>query len=92
MLKHKWQPLEGLKPQSSNVDFREIDSLHQQWVRFRQQREESNPDAYRAFLQRVYRTRTAVEAKRGLSSSIRARARARARQRLESRFVPGAAE
>ena len=56
MLAHKWQPLEGLNLQSSNVDFREIDSLHQQWLRFRQQREESNPDAYRAFLQRVHRS------------------------------------
>ena len=56
MLAHKWQPLEGLDSQSSNVDFTEIDSLHQQWLRFRQQREESNPDAYRSFLQRVHRS------------------------------------
>ena len=56
MLAHKWQPLEGLDLQSSNVDFQEIDSLHQQWVRFRRQREESNPNAYRGFLRRVHRS------------------------------------
>ena len=55
MLKHKWQPLEGLTPESSNTDFQEIDSLHQQWLSFRKQREESNPDAYRAFLERLDR-------------------------------------
>ena len=56
MLAHKWQPLEGLKLQSSNVDFREIDSLHRQWMRIRRQREQFNPEAYRDFLQRVHRS------------------------------------
>ena len=56
MISHKWQSLEGLESHSSNVDFREVDSLHQHWLSFRRQREESNPDAYVAFLERVYRS------------------------------------
>ena len=57
---HKWQPLEGLNIHTSNMDFQEIDSLHQQWLRFRRQREQSNPDVYRAFLERLDR-RWAIE-------------------------------
>ena len=60
MLAHKWQPLEGLNAHISNMDFQEIDSLHQQWLRFRKQREQLNPDAYRAFLERLDR-RWAIE-------------------------------
>ena len=60
MLEHSWKPLEGLTPESSNTDFQEIDSLHQQWLSFRKHREESNPDAYRAFLERLDR-RWAIE-------------------------------
>ena len=60
MLEYKWQPLEGLTPEPSNTDFQEIDSLHQQWLSFRKQREESNPNAYRDFLQRIDR-RWAIE-------------------------------
>ena len=56
----KWEPLAGLDPESSSVDFQEIDSLHQQWLSFRRQREESTPDAYRAFLERLDR-RWAIE-------------------------------
>ncbi len=55
MFAYKWQPLEGLNTHTSNIDFQEIDSLHQQWLRFRKQREESNPDAYKAFLERLDR-------------------------------------
>ena len=57
---YKWQPLEGLNTHTSNMDFQEIDSLHQQWLSFRKQREKSNPDAYRAFLERLDR-RWAIE-------------------------------
>ncbi len=60
MFVHRWQPLEGLDGQSCSVDFQEIDSLHQQWLSFREQREESNSDAYRAFLERLDR-RWAIE-------------------------------
>ena len=60
MIAHSWQPLEGLESHSSQVDFLEIDSLQQQWLNFRKQREASSPDAYKAFLERVYR-RWAIE-------------------------------
>ena len=52
---HKWQPLEGLDTHIFSMDFQEIDSLHQQWLRFRKQREESNPDVFMAFLERMDR-------------------------------------
>lgn len=60
MSTHKWKPLIGLAPETSTVDFQEIDSLQQQWLSFRKQREESMPDAYRAFLERLDR-RWAIE-------------------------------
>ena len=60
MTAHKWEPLVGLDPESSSVDFQEIDSLHQQWLNVRNQREESVPNAYRAFLERLDR-RWAIE-------------------------------
>ena len=53
---HKWQPLKGLDAQPSGVDFQEIDSLRQQWLTFRKIQEESDPDAYKAFLERLYRS------------------------------------
>lgn len=55
MFAYKWQPLEGLSTHTSSMDFQEIDSLHQQWLRFRKQREESNPDVYMVFLERLDR-------------------------------------
>ena len=60
MQAHKWRPLKGLNLQSTNVDFREIDSLQQQWLNFRTDREELDPDAYKGFFERVYR-RWAIE-------------------------------
>ena len=60
MFAYRWQPLEGLDTHTSSMDFQEIDSLHQQWLSFRKQREQSNPDAYRAFLERLDR-RWAIE-------------------------------
>ncbi len=57
---YMWKPLEGLSKHTSNLDFQEIDSLHQQWLSFRKQREKSNPDAYRDFLERLDR-RWAIE-------------------------------
>ncbi len=52
---HKWQPIEGLNSQSCSVDFQEIDSLHRQWLAFRDERERSDPDAYKAFRERLDR-------------------------------------
>ena len=60
MIAHRWVPLTGLDPHSEIVDFQEIDSLHHQWANFREQREASNPDAYKAFLERLER-RWAIE-------------------------------
>ena len=60
MIRHKWRPLEGLNSHSPKLDFQEIDSLHQQWLNFRRQREEAIPDAYKAFLERLDR-RWAIE-------------------------------
>ena len=60
MVAYSWQPIKGLDPQVSPVDFQEIDSLHRQWVDFREQREASNSDAYKAFLERLDR-RWAIE-------------------------------
>jgi len=57
---HKWRPLEGLDAHTSSMDFQEINALQQQWLRFRKQRERSNPDAYKAFLERLDR-RWAIE-------------------------------
>ncbi len=55
MIAHGWQPITRLDPQSCDVDFQEIDSLQWQWLSFRRQREETDPEAYTAFLERVYR-------------------------------------
>ena len=60
MVAYGWQPIKGLDSESSRVDFQEIDSLHHQWVSFREQREASNPNAYKSFLERLER-RWAIE-------------------------------
>ena len=56
MAAHKWQPLTGLDAQPCDVDFQEIDSLHRRWLAFREQRLESDPDAYKDFLERLERS------------------------------------
>ena len=38
-----------------NIDFSEIDSLQQSWVKLRQRREKSDPNVYRNFLEQIYR-------------------------------------
>ena len=60
MTAHRWQPITGLDPGACDMDFQEIDSLHQQWLSFRKQREDSDPNAYAAFLERLNR-RWAIE-------------------------------
>ena len=54
-LTHQWRPIEGLDFEPANVDFREIDSLHQSWLDLRRRREKSDPHVYTAFLERIYR-------------------------------------
>ncbi len=56
MVAYRWQPLTSLDELSCNVDFQGFDSLHQRWLNFREQREESDPDAYRGFLERIERS------------------------------------
>ena len=53
---YKWKPIEPLNSVGSSYDFSEIDSLHFQWTHFRRQKEASNPDAYKAFLERLERS------------------------------------
>lgn len=60
MVGYNWQPIKGLDSELSQVDFQEINSLHHQWLNFREQREMLNPDAYKAFLERLER-RWAIE-------------------------------
>ena len=56
MIAYKWKPLEGLNLQSIEVDFQEIDSLQRQWLNFRKEREALDPDAYKAFRERIERS------------------------------------
>ncbi|MCY3707881.1 MAG: hypothetical protein OXG26_03225 [Caldilineaceae bacterium] len=51
---------QSLAAHTSSMDFQEIDALQQQWLRFRKQREQLNPNAYKAFLARLDR-RWAIE-------------------------------
>ena len=32
MLAHRWQPITGLEAEHLDIDFEEIDALHDQWV------------------------------------------------------------
>ena len=53
---YKWQPIEPLDAIESSYDFSEIDSLQRQWLSIRKRREESNPQAFNAFLDRLDRS------------------------------------
>ena len=55
MIGHKWQPITPLE-RSCGYDFTELDSLQRQWLSIRQRWEESNPDAYKAFLELLERS------------------------------------
>ncbi len=57
---YKWRPIEPLNVIGSSYDFSEIDSLQRQWLSIRKRREESNPQTYKAFLERLER-RWAIE-------------------------------
>ena len=52
----RWSPLQPLNAVSSSYDFGEIDSLQRQWLSIRKRREESNPQAFNAFLERLDRS------------------------------------
>ena len=53
---YRWTPIQRLDVISCGYDFSEIDSLQRQWVSIRKRREESNPHAYNAFLERLDRS------------------------------------
>ena len=55
MISHQWQPIRPL-PEDCAYDFSAIDSLQRQWIAYRQAREEYEPSAYRAFLERLHRS------------------------------------
>ncbi len=57
---HNWLPISPPGPFGESYDFSEVNSLHQQWVSIRKQREDSNPQAYDAFMDRLER-RWAIE-------------------------------
>ena len=56
MIAHKWQPIQPVDANSEQYDFSEIDSLQQQWLSIRAQMEQSIPDAYGTFLERLGRS------------------------------------
>ncbi len=53
---YRWIPIQPLDVIVSSYDFSEIDSLQRQWLSIRGRREESNPQAYNAFLERLDRS------------------------------------
>ena len=52
---HKWKPIEPIDSVSRAYDFGEIDSLQRQWLHIKRQVENSTPDAYKAFTDRLNR-------------------------------------
>ena len=52
---HKWRPIEPVDPNGQAYDFGEIDSLQREWLRIKQHVESSNPNAYKAFTDRLTR-------------------------------------
>ena len=53
---YRWSPIKPLDAIESSYDFSEIDSLQRQWLAIRARREESNPQAFTAFLERLDRS------------------------------------
>ena len=53
---YRWKPIEPVDASVSSYDFSEIDSLQRQWLSIRKRREEANPQAYSAFLERLDRS------------------------------------
>ena len=53
---YRWSPIQPLDVIVCSYDFSEIDSLQRQWLSIKERREASNPDAYRAFLDRLDRS------------------------------------
>ena len=51
-----WSPIESLDMGSIDMDFREIDGLHRQWLEVRASVEESTPKAYDQFNEELFRS------------------------------------
>lgn len=56
MISHKWLPIQPAETDSEQYDFSELNSLHQQWINIRDQRENLTPEAYKSFLDRIGRS------------------------------------
>ena len=52
---HKWTPIRPLQEWDVEFDFSEIDSLNEQWLSTKARVEASTPDAYAAFIEKLYR-------------------------------------
>ena len=52
---HKWSPIRPLQEWDVEFDFSEIDSLNEQWLSTKARVEASTPDAYAAFIEKLYR-------------------------------------
>lgn len=57
---HNWKPIEPIDSGSQAYDFGEIDSLQRQWLHIKEEVENSTPEAYSAFTERLTR-RWAIE-------------------------------
>ena len=57
---YRWAPIQPLNVIDCSYDFSEIDSLQRQWLSIKERREESDPQSYRAFLERLDRS-SAIE-------------------------------
>ena len=57
---YRWAPIQPLKVIDCSYDFSEIDPLQRQWLSIKERREESDPQSYRAFLERLDRS-SAIE-------------------------------
>ena len=55
MIGYKWEPIAPLET-SLSYDFDELDSLQQQWLSVKEERERESPEAYAAFLARLTRS------------------------------------
>ena len=55
MTGHRWTPIRPLHEWQVQYDFSEIDALNEQWLSTKAKVEASTPDAYVAFIEKLYR-------------------------------------
>ena len=55
VISHQWQPLAS-SIQEVDYDFNEVDSLNKQWLTAKKRAEDSNPNVYREFMDRLTRS------------------------------------